>query len=94
MRSAIAILLLLTAGGCGTERITGEYSTPAPPGPAPLAVKFGYVFKDGDVCIDSATVRVVRGQSLDRSVNQQTPCDFHGGIGGWVLDKLVPDGCR
>ena len=89
IRSLGALLLLFA---CDGERITSDYPAPAPPGPAPRTVKFGFVFRDGEVCIDSATVRVVRGQWLDRIATQQLPCDRYGGIGGWVLDQLTPDG--
>ena len=92
MRHSLQLLSLLLVVGCGDERITSTYSEPLPPGPGPLAVKFGMIFREGDICIDSATIRVVRGQGLDRMVMQQTPCDYYGGIGGWALYNLTPDG--
>lgn len=92
MRHTFHVLTLFATIGCGEERITSNYSNPIPPGPAPLAFKYGMVFREGDVCIDSATVRVVKGQALDRVAAQATPCDVFGSIGGWVLDQLTPDG--
>ena len=42
------------------------------------------------VCIDGATVQVVRGQRVGQSVAQTTPCDAWSYGNGFALDDLMP----
>lgn len=86
-------LLALTAiCACGSDIVTNELDgdSPLPPGPGPLAVISGVIVRDDGTCIDSASVRVVQGQGLDRSAAQRTPCDVYAGEGGFVLTDLTP----
>ena len=92
MRRTFTILTFTAICACGSDGITtgpgGD--SPLPPGPGPLAVIAGLIVRDDGTCIDSASVRVVQGQGLDRSAAQRTPCDANTGEGGFLLTDLTP----
>jgi hypothetical protein len=62
----------------------------SPPIPNASAWLWGFVVNGSGVCIEGATVRVVRGQREGESVVQSTPCDAWGYGGGFYFDKLTP----
>ena len=92
MRHALtsALLFSLSCGSAGQAGDTPELPTaPLPPGPGPLTQIWGKVVDASGLCIDSASVRVVEGQALDRSARQETPCDLWEPGGGFFLTDLV-----
>jgi hypothetical protein len=92
MRCTFIPLMLTALCACTSDHLTNgvDGESPLPPGPGPLAVIQGMIVRDDGACIDSASVRVVQGQSLDRSAAQRTPCDVSTGKGGFVLTDLTP----
>jgi hypothetical protein len=48
------------------------------------------VVDESGVCIDGATIQVVRGQSAGPSVPQTTPCDAWAYDGGVFFKNLTP----
>ena len=49
------------------------------------------VFADNSgVCLEGATIQIVRAQGAGEPVPQQTPCDAWGDYGGLLLDGLNP----
>ena len=62
----------------------------SPPAPNASAWLWGFVVDGSGVCIEGATVRVVRGQREGESVVQSTPCDAWGYAGGFYFGKLTP----
>jgi hypothetical protein len=103
MRYAATILALLALSGCArdepsrprTERATLDDSIrppelPVPPAPgSDRGVLWGFVIDATGGCIDSATVRVVRGQALGQTREQETPCDRWSYGGGFIFQELV-----
>lgn len=92
VRHVLIVVALVTASACADAGLmsTEDGELPLPPGPGPLAVVTGMIVRDDGMCIDSASVRVVQGQALDRSAAQRTPCDGPAGTGGFVLNDLTP----
>lgn len=92
MQRTFVLLALPVIYACGSDGRTNglDGESPLLPGPGPLAVVSGMVVKDDGMCIDSASVRVIQGQGLDRSAAQRTPCDVTANEGGFVLTDLTP----
>jgi hypothetical protein len=48
------------------------------------------VVDQSGVCIDGASVRVVRGQRLGADASQEMPCDVWAYSGGFMFRNLTP----
>jgi hypothetical protein len=48
------------------------------------------VIDGGGVCIEGATVLILAGQSVGRTIPQETPCDAWAYSGGFLLEDLTP----
>jgi hypothetical protein len=86
-------LVQALAGGTSTieatsEGITGRTTFSVIPGDGP-AWLWGMVVENSGICIVGATVTVVRGQGLGRSVEQTTPCDAWGYGAGFEFNNLT-----
>jgi len=96
MKTALTILSTLTLLGCSPENVQRLPTTPElppnqPPNqPVSPVWLWGMVVHDSGICIDGATVTVVRGQSLGQSITQTTPCDAWAYDGGFVFNNLTP----
>jgi hypothetical protein len=81
--------LTLTLSGCSQEN-----GRPLPNAPNLPAINdawlWGMVVHDSGSCIVGATVSVVRGQALGRSIVQDTPCDAWAYSGGFEFKNLTP----
>jgi hypothetical protein len=97
VKFALAIVVMLPLCGCSQEGTQRSPIAPAPPvtTPSPTAGSltwlFGYVVNgvDGQLCIAGATVQVVAGQGVGRSVAQTTPCSIWDYSGGFNFDDLT-----
>ena len=93
MKLAAIVLAAFTLTACVGD--TGPHAPAAPndivPTPVPTARAFlwGMIVKDSGVCIEGATVRVVRGQRAGESMTQTTPCDAWS-FGGFQFSDLTP----
>ena len=94
MKLPLAILLAVTAFGCSLGDYTPMPFAPNPPSPpppgGPPAWLWGMVIGQSGVCIEGATVSVVRGQALGKSARQETPCDVWAYAGGFEFRNLTP----
>ena len=87
MRHVRTVVAALTLWGCSGETAPSSPASPRTPvGPASL---WGMVVEDSGGCID-ATVHVVAGQAVGRSVAQEQPCSVWDYGGGFVLAGLAP----
>jgi hypothetical protein len=94
-----ALVLVVTASSIGCSPDSGQRSaiaptppvtTPVPtPTPGSLASLSGYVVDD-QLCVEGATVQVVAGQGVGRSVAQTTPCSIWDYGGGFSFTDLTP----
>ena len=96
MRLAVTALAALTLTSCFQDDlnrfpVTPNGQIPTAPG-IPLTSISGVVVDESGACIVNATVTVVRGQGLGRSVQQRTPCDSWSYFNGFVLKDLTPMG--
>ena len=103
MRLALVIFMFAALFGCAeTRNPTGPAAppvqTPAPepgstPTPPPPPTASGWVWvmvvEESGICIDQATVRVIAGQQLGASREQDGYCDAWW-VGGVVFQNLVP----
>jgi|RhiMetdeSRZDD1v2_1073273.scaffolds.fasta_scaffold2485797_1 hypothetical protein len=93
MKLAAIVLAVFTLSACAGD--TGPHAPPAPneivstPFPAARAFLWGMIVEDSGVCIEGATVRVVRGQRAGESMTQTTPCDAWS-FGGFTFRDLTP----
>jgi len=80
MRFALIALVTLTLLGCAEEAAQPLPTAPDRPPPAPSASAFVWVVVlegNSGICIPGATVEIVRGQGLGRSLVQTTgPCSY------------------
>ncbi len=58
-----------------------------PPHPIRTAV-YGFVVESSGLCIEGATVQIVRGQASSQSITQITPCDAWGYGNGFTFENL------
>ena len=95
MKTALTILSALTMLGCSPEHVQRLPTTPELPNqppnqPVSPVWLWGMVVEDNGVCIEGATVTVVRGQGVGQSIKQTTPCDAWAYDGGFVFRDLAP----
>lgn len=90
MRYARTVVAALTLWGCSGETVPSSPFSPSPPAPDAVAWLWGMVIEQSGACIADATVRVVDGQGLGRTVAQEEPCDAWAYSGGFVLAGLTP----
>ena len=71
---------------------SGPIGSPGSPGPAAgaLGLLWGMVIDGGGACIEGATVLVLAGQGVGRTIVQRTPCDAWAYDGGFLLEDLAP----
>lgn len=90
MKIAGTILVAMIVLGCG--EYTPPPFAPTPPSPPPpdnrLVSLWGMVIAPSGVCVEGATVSVVRGQALGQSAEQSTPCDAWADSGGFEFRNL------
>jgi len=79
-----------STSGRMTIVVTANQDPPEDPPASSPAWLWGMVIADSGVCIDGATVTVVRGQALGRSITQTTPCDAWAYDGGFSFTDLTP----
>jgi hypothetical protein len=93
-----ALFIALTLVGCSSDERTPSAPTPPtvsptpapPPSPATTWL-WGFVTADDTgVCIEDATIEVVRGQAQGQRVTQQTPCSVWDDGNGFVFKDLTP----
>ena len=94
MRFGLIVLMTLMAYGCSADnaqRLPTAPSSPSPP-PTPnsFANVYGFVVESSGLCIDGATVQVVRKQASSQSITQITPCDAWSYGGGFTFENLTP----
>ena len=98
MRFALIVLMTLMAHGCSADSAqrlptapSSPSTTPAPnPTPAPNSTAvYGFVLKSSGLCIDGATVQIVRGQASSQSITQTTPCDAWSYGGGFTFENVT-----
>lgn len=86
MRFGLIVLMTLMALGCSPEDARRLPTTPGSPSPTPapnsLGNVTGAVVDSGGLCIDGATVQIVRGQASSQSITQRAPCDPWSAAGG------------
>ena len=82
MKLAATVLAAFTCSACAGD--TGPH-TPF----APAAFVAGMIVKESGVCIEGATVRVVRGQRAGESRTQTTPCATWDSEGGFEFRGLT-----
>ena len=87
MSYARTIVAALTVWGCSNETSPSAPASPRLDNPASL---WGMVIDGSGLCITSATVRVIGGQAIGRSLAQEEPCDAWGYGGGFLLTGLTP----
>ena len=89
MKLAAIVVAAFTFPACGGD--TGP-RTPSAPTLAPSGAAFiaGMIVKESGVCIEGATVRVVRGQRAGESRMQTTPCATWDSEGGFAFIGLTP----
>ena len=85
MRLAATVVAAFTFSACAGDTGPPTPSAPNVPTPVPSGAAFirGMIVKESGVCIEGATVRVVRGQRAGESRTQTTPCatwDIEGGF--------------
>ena len=85
MKLAAIVLAPFTFSACAGD--PGPHTPSAPSGGASLA---GMIVKESGVCIEGATVRVVRGQRAGDSRTQMTPCATWDSEGGFAFNGLTP----
>jgi hypothetical protein len=95
MKTALTILSTLTLLGCSPEDVQRLPTTPELPNqppnqPVSPAWLWGMVVEDSGICIEGATVTVVRGQGVGQSSTQTTPCDAWSYDGGFAFNNLTP----
>ena len=102
MKFASLILISLTCLGCAVD--SGPIASPtaptAPtaPGPTipkpttpnPVAFLSGMVISTGGGCINGATVEIVGGQGIGRSMTQTIPCSWWDWDDGFEFRELIP----
>lgn len=94
MKLAAIVLAAFTLSACAGD--TGPHTPAAPnaivptPGPTAGAFLWGMIVKDSGVCIEGATVLVVRGQRAGESMTQTTPCDAWSYGAGFAFRNLTP----
>ena len=88
-RSALVLIAALTVR-CSTS--TSPTQAPQPPAsPPPNSVSGMVLDEPQGVCVDGATVEVVRGQGLGQRVAQTTPCSYWDNYaGGFGFRNLTP----
>ena len=71
---------------------SGPIGSPGSPNPeaGPTGLLFGMVIDEFGGCIEGATVLILAGQNVGRTIVQQTPCDAWGYYGGFLLEDLTP----
>lgn len=96
MKFALTIVATLTLLGCSRDSPQPSPAAPSPPSvpsasPASNnAFLWAMVVDESGVCIDGATIQVVRGQSAGLSVPQTTPCAVWDYDGGVFIKDLTP----
>jgi hypothetical protein len=81
VRFLLSALVTLFVFGCSGEQ-SGPFSTPAPsatpvpPQPAVGRVWVVVIQKESGACVTRATVEIVRGYGLGRTVMQSDPCSY------------------
>jgi hypothetical protein len=89
MKIALTILSTVALLGCSQENARPLLGAPDLPA-INDAWLWGMVVHDSGSCIVGATVSVVRGQALGRSIVQSTPCDAWAYSGGFEFKNLTP----
>ena len=95
MKFGVAILVVALAG-CSSESVPRIPTAPASPVPAPPAPPTGsallwvMVIGDSGVCIDGATIQIVRAEGAGEPIPQKTPCGAWDDDGGLLLKDLTP----
>lgn len=88
---AFFALILTSCFQDDLKRLPLAPNTPIPTAPVTLLTSVsGYVIDESAACIAGATLTVVRGQALGRSVQQRTPCNAWSYDGGFILKDLTP----
>ena len=85
MKYARSIVAALTLCAC-----SGETAPSLPLAPDASASLWGMVIGPSGACIMDASIRVIGGQGLGRSIAQQAPCNVWDYGGGFVLGGLTP----
>ncbi|MEO5588210.1 MAG: Ig-like domain-containing protein [Gemmatimonadaceae bacterium] len=67
-----------------------SFTTGFLPAAPEMAWLIGIVIDDSGLCIEGATVRVVRGQGAGQIVSQGTPCGVWQYGGGFEFENLIP----
>ncbi len=96
MNRLTSLLILLTVlAACGGSSYVPSSPSPTPPAPAPSSppIVSGKVLNEPGICIEGATVEVVRGQLSGLKVTQATPSNYwsYGDEEGFVFTGLTPD---
>ena len=98
MKFRLIVLMTLMACGCSAENAqrlptapSSPSTTTAPnPTPAPNSTAvYGFVLKSSGLCIEGATVQIVRGQASSQSITQITPCDAWSYGNGFTFENLT-----
>ena len=87
MKLAAIVLAAFTFSGCAGD--TGPHM-PSAPNAIGAAFVAGMIVKESGVCIEGATVRVVRGQRAGEGRTQTTPCATWDIEGGFAFGGLTP----
>ena len=95
MRFGLIVLMALMAHGCSSDSAQRLPTAPSSPTPTPTPTPnsftnvYGFVLESSGLCIDGATVQIVRGQASSQIITQITPCDAWSYGGGFTFENLT-----
>jgi hypothetical protein len=94
MKFSIAILVIVALAGCSRESVptapASPVAAPAPPAPPTgSALLWVMVISETGVCIEGATIQILRAEGAGEPIPQRTPCGAWDYDGGLLLTDLT-----